>query len=473
MFRETIGRTPFFGGVADRIFDRVSGEGIGGDSTFVSTLRALIFPRMQENDRLWFEYHTSRNRAPEDLGETPYVPDPNSLWLISFTRTGEEQEKWMKLLIDGYEKKFLGFHRLEKITAFYQKFFPVLCFVNRETRATILFVWGADMQTIHYLQCGILAYLPWYFDPTNGLSDTEKELIASLTERTKDKYISCLNKIVEKYDLRSENIKALLEGFESRFERVEISRAEEEINDILRRIQNYRDQIAEYNKRKRDLDIRILGLSVKAAENEGKSEIMEYFLRNKNVVLYEVGDDWISFGAKNYCLIYEQDAAKSAINNPNSFFYKIDGRTHEHVIPAEDMKLLMTEIFLNQKLRLRFCAAYKFSMSGNAYGLRNFTYSYEFSECTPNPHIDRFECIGDYQTLMEEALRENDFIMAVEQAIASCGSLNFNDYTVMKEFCRRIYGISESDVCMQCIELPDGSVVTPKDAIQYLKAQEA
>ena len=56
----------------------------------------------------------------------------------------------------------------------------------------------------------------------------------------------------------------------------------------------------------------------------------------------------------------------------------------------------------------------------------------------------------------------------------SCKSLNFNDSPVMQEFMRRMYGISDyqDSINTRCIELPDGTVVTPVDAINWLKAQE-
>ena len=68
----------------------------------------------------------------------------------------------------------------------------------------------------------------------------------------------------------------------------------------------------------------------------------------------------------------------------------------------------------------------------------------------------------------------NDYIGAIEQCSASCKSLNFNDSPVMQEFMRRMYGISDyqDNINTRCIELPDGTVVTPVDAINWLKAQE-
>ena len=138
------------------------------------------------------------------------------------------------------------------------------------------------------------------------------------------------------------------------------------------------------------------------------------------------------------------------------------------------MRMLMTAIFLDQKLRIRFCAAYKFNMNGSVSAVSRYSFGAECRDCTPNTHIDRFSCLGNYQRSINELLKHHDYIGAIEQCSASCKSLNFNDSPVMQEFMRRMYGISDyqDTINTRCIELPDGTVVTPVDAINWLKAQE-
>ena len=103
--------------------------------------------------------------------------------------------------------------------------------------------------------------------------------------------------------------------------------------------------------------------------------------------------------------------------------------------------------------------------------ITDYNYGSEMRECMPNPHIDRYRCIGNYERTINQCIKENNYIGALEQAIASCKSLNFGDSTVMKEFMRRMYGL-ESYSHNKCVELPDGTVVTPKEAAAWLKEQE-
>ena len=118
------------------------------------------------------------------------------------------------------------------------------------------------------------------------------------------------------------------------------------------------------------------------------------------------------------------------------------------------------------------CCAYQFDLNGRVRGLSGHNYGYEFRECTPNTHIDRYSCMGNYERTINELLKNHNYIGAIEQCVASCKSMNFADSPVMQEFMSRLYGLSGSNVNIRCIELPDGRVVEPKEAIEWLKAQE-
>lgn len=88
----------------------------------------------------------------------------------------------------------------------------------------------------------------------------------------------------------------------------------------------------------------------------------------------------------------------------------------------------------------------------------------------PNTHIDRYHCMGNYSRTINELLRKRNYIGALEQCIASCKSLNFGDSAVMGEFMRTMWS---NNTVSRCIELPDGRVVKPNEAIRWLDEQEA
>ena len=79
--------------------------------------------------------------------------------------------------------------------------------------------------------------------------------------------------------------------------------------------------------------------------------------------------------------------------------------------------------------------------------------------------------MGNYIEPINRALQKRDYITALEQCIASAKSLNFHDSTVMENFVRQF--TSNSGGSYKALELPDGRVVTPRDAIKWIEEQEA
>ena len=486
MFSKIIDVSPLVGGVADSVFPRIYGDTYNSDVSFLATLRALVAPRLQEGEQVYLRFTRSsyhkgvfEQNRPTRVIYALYPEDSfsdGSIVIHNVSGGSEDTEN----VFEGIEKYFLernteadGWMRLEKVTEFFHRSFKTLCYVNPEHKRVVVFVDNLNFRRLHFIQVAIFAFLPWYFDPQKGVTADEMELIQSLRERTEDKYIACIEKIAGKYDFRTMGIQTMLKGFETRYERIERDRVKAEIEEVYRTIERYDDSIRDLLAQKEEYEIRLLGLDAKiiSMEEGGDSEIMEYFLCNKKLSLANVDDHTITFACQDYLMYFDEDMARSMINNDRSYVYIIDGRRFNNYIPAEDMKLLMNAIFIDQELRIKFCAAYRFELSRGVTALSGWGYGYEFRECMPNPHTDRYSCMGNYQREITMRIKENDYIGAIEQSIASCKSLNFGDSTVMAEFMRRMYGVDGYDH-NKCIELPDGRVVDPLEAIKYLKEKD-
>ena len=483
MFRAIIESTPFTSDAANDFFKNIKGDNFGNDVSFLATLRALVAPRMQNDESITLRFSTSSYSA-EQIASVPatkavqaictYMTSyDNSITLTYFSNNIQEDNfANMELIKSTFCSVYKGWHRLEKITEFFRKTFYVLCFVKPDTKQVYLFTENLDIRKYHYLQCSIFAFLPWYFDPEKGVAPEEMELIKSLREKTQEKYQDCITNLAEKYDFRSAKIRKLLAGFETRYEQQEVVKMQESINEYINYIESLNVEIAEKLKRKRDCEIRLLGLETKIAAGSDESEIMEYFLTNNKLILCDVDNQSMTFIAKDYLTFFDEEMAETLIKNHNSYIYMPRNRRCNRLIPEEDMEMFLRAVIV-RKVKIKFCAAYRFSFTGGVQALQSYHYGSDCRDCTPNPHTDRYSCMGNYLQAINELLVDNNYIMAIEQCIASCKSLNFGDSPVMSEFMSRLYGISERDVNIRCVELPGGSVVTPKDAIDFLKAEVA
>lgn len=483
VFKTSITSTPFTSEAANSFFQNITGSYFGNDCSFLSTLRALVAPRIKEDESVYLTFgstnydgNTIRNvpaeRAVSAICSSYQMNTSGALIVHSFNADQNSNLACMQIVEDNFTSIYPEYHRLDKVKAFYRKSFNVDCYINPDKKSVIVFVDNLDVKKMHYLQVSILAFMPWYLNQDDGLTEDELALMQSLRETNSANYEKYIAKLAEGYDFRTARIRQLLGDFETRYERIECDTVRNEIQSIDMEIQRLNDSIGAYLSRRNDKCIRLLGLEQRIAEGGGDSEIMDYFLCNNRLVLSHVSNTDMYFSVKDYLEYFDRDMAERAINNRSSYVYRPDGGNGHNAAASEKMQKLMQEIFVseNPRLRIRFCAAYRFDLNGSASAQTGDFSDYTFDGYMPNTHIDRYHCMGNYSRTINELLRKRNYIGALEQCIASCKSLNFGDSAVMGEFMRTMWS---NNTVSRCIELPDGRVVKPNEAIRWLDEQEA
>ena len=477
MFKLSIASTPFTTDAANGYFHNINGEPYGSDNSFLATLRALVAPRIKENESIYLRF--GKTNYPKSQMENASNVDlmkalcreydmnaTGQLIIHSLQADADSNLDCLERIKNKFTSVYSDYHRFDKVTAFYRNSFAVDCYVNPENKNVIVFVDRLDNRKLHYLEVSVLVFLPWYLNQEDGLTEDEMALISSLRETSSENYERCLVKLAEQYDFRTARIRQLLSGFESRYERLECEKVKNDIAAFDSRISQLNDQIGEYFAKRNDSCIKLLGLEQKIARGSDEdSEIMEYFMCNNRLVLELVTDTDMYFSVKDHLEYFDKDMAESAINNNHSYVYRWGGSDSARA----KMKRFMTEVFLSDdpKLRIRVCAAYRFNLNGSVRGVSGKDFGYEFNGYLPNPHIQNHACMGGYVKTINELLVERNYIGAIEQCIASCKSLNFTDSTVMEEFMKTMWQNP-----IKCVELPDGNVVSAADAIKWLDQQE-
>ena len=480
MFKQSITATPFTTEDANNYFSNITGNAYGGDISFLATLRALIAPRIPKEDSIRVVFGTTSYSANEinntsvdsavrsicrniDMGEC------GLFYIHGFSNASEENAASFDCIEKKLTSNYAGFSRLDAVTAFFRKSFRVDCFINPSMKQVILFIDELTNRRLHYVQCAILAMLPWYFNKESGVTATEMELIKSLRETDSSNYLRLLSVLAENYNFKEARVRKLLTGFELRHERLELDRCKSEIQNYDAQIERLNNQIGHQLSYRNESLIRMLGLERRIEEGASEdSEIMEYFLCNRKLHLENVSNSEMKFVVKDYLTYFDRDIAETTIRNKRSNAYrKSGGRFAE-----EDVERLLTEIFLVDEpaLHIKICAAYKFDLNGSVTGISSYHFGADFNDAIPNMHIQQHSCMNSYRTVINRLLVDRNYIEAIEQCVASCKSLNFGDGIVMDEFwsClfRGEYGNN------RCIELPDGNVVKPAEAIKWLKAQD-
>lgn len=478
MFRQCVYSTALTGETANMVFsDRIFGESYGSDETFLATMRALLDTRMPEGRSVGLYFGSQHVTKESALDESPRflrnIRHGNDEYVVYDIRTSADS---VNDVFNVIENKFTqivpGFKELKKVRDFYKNSFRVVCFLNEETRSVCMFVLNMTLRKLHYLQCAILCSLPWYFNASNGITDDERALISSLQDKDRpDRYIEAIKKIAERYDFNTYRVKKLLTGIETEYEKTELRRVDSEVERYDDMIRSLNDQYADLNRRRRDACIKRAGL--RESINRGPSDdsdLMNYFMRNKHLYLEDVDGVAIRFSVWDYMTYYDEESLGSYLRNKHSYIY---GDTND-VFTKTRVEKLMRALFLDEKLKLRVCASYTITLNGSVSANRNGSFKDfggEFLSCMPNPHINRYSCLGGYEPKINEALTCGNYIMAIEQCVASAKSLNFHDDTVigyfMENLCRG--GAGSDD---KYIELPDGRIVSPVEALEWLEQNE-
>ena len=492
MFNNVIQQSPLISPKADGVLGRISGGAFLGDVSFVSTLRALAFRRMPEGDTVSFnvsrssysksdaERYGARDLADLIASKNNRISTTGGFALHYFDSADKiANERSMNAILSKFEEVRSGYKRIDRITAFYRSAtsssktpLNVACFINEDIKAVALFIEQMDHRRYHFLQASIPAMMPWYFgiQPIQ-LDPVELELIGSLSNKSKNEndYQAAIRKIYNTFDFRSELIRRKLSGFETAFLRDALERERGKYVDKTALIANLNRQVGDALAAQHDISIRIAGMERKIEEGGADSELMEYFLANKSLSLTEVDGSKVSFIVRSTMEYFDPDQAENAVDNPRSRLYT---GCYDISANADDLKKFWTAIFIDQKLKINFCAKYSLRLYGgvNTNGGYGSGFDAEFDDCMPHPHIEYYDCMGGYVQIINELMAKHDYIMAIEQCIASCASLNLGDSTVIDKFCKVMSGNETGN--NRCIVLPDGTVTTPAKAIKWLKAQE-
>lgn len=476
MFRQCVYSTALTGETADMVFgERIGGCAYTGDETFLATMRALLDTRMPSDDVITLRfnsYSVGRNIADdEELEFITDVPNKGGTYTVRDIRVNSEKSGHVFGLIQRrLSELHPEFKELEIVREFYKGSFEVLCFLNREKKSVLMFVANMNMRKYHYLQCAILASLPWYFDPKKGITDDERSLIDALQDKDNpEAYIAAVTKIAERYDFNTYRVKALLSNIETEYERHELDVVNSEISRIDSELEELNARYADINRLRRDKCIRRIGLRESIDRGpSGDSDIMSYFIRNKHLYLESVNGISITFSVHDYMTYFDEESIGSYLRNKSGYIYRYAGPK----FTKDNIEKLMRAIFVDGTLKLRVCASFRITLNGRVQAMRHADFKDfggEFLSCMPNPHINNYACMGGYERKVNEALVNGNYIMAIEQCIASTKSLNFHDDTVILAFMERLCN-GDAGSEEKYIELPDGNIVSPVEALDWINS---
>ena len=473
MFDVPITRTAFTTQAANQYFSgKIVGTPCLDDSSAIATLRALLCGRIGDNQLsvIYYQHAVNRRRFNDDSKESlvrglrQYLNEKDTFTIVSFC--GMETANDLFDLADAHLAGRDGIVKLDPIRDFFRRNFDVLCFIREDYHTAVFFVKDINRKILHQLQIAAITALPWYFNPKNGdrLSDDEYELLKSLQEKTHHHYIACLDKIASHFDFEEKYLREKLRNMETQYERERIERVRGEIESNMDRINSYQDAIQQILAEMVQQNSELNGLQLKLNSGDGgDSPLLEFFLHNRNLRLDTVSGSRIRYYVKTYLQHFDESTARNMINNRHSVMYSYIGD-----IPLEVARKVMTTLFLDRKVRLRFCAAYQLSMPTGFGACSGFRFDEEAFDRMPNPHIQYYSCIGGYTQSINECLRARDYIGVVAQSMASASSLSLHDGVVIDRFFSDLWRNYDT----RWFEFDDGRQVNLRELVSWIEKEK-
>lgn len=474
MFRDIVqrGSTGLNDQIANDYF-KISGDLISGDDSFVVVLRALMTPRMGENDTIKFAF-TFSSYTKESMDEHPIenLIDPgqirgNTIRLHAFARSSSPEDNLAYMeAADELFTKAKGWEKLTRPTEYFARSMKVYVYVNAKKKSVAILLDSVDLRKVHLLEAGMLSFFPWYFDTSKGFSPNERLLCTSLTKTDSGEFFAAANAIADEMDFRVKAQIKALNDIETRLDRDSLESTRSRIDDIRNQIERVHNQISDLMKSQYDLQIQALGLETKIAAGAG-GELGEYFMSNKSLKFLGA-EDGIKFAAVGTMSYWDEDLAVRFIDNLSSTLY--DGVSSRTDFSKEDLREFYRAVFIDRKIKWRTCAAFTLRPGRSVERPHPYSFGHDFATYMPNTHIDRYGCIGTYDNTIDEAIAAHDYITALEQCVAAAVSFNFADGTVSRSFSNAICGNGgEYSPNRKGFELPDGTITDPNGAIKWLK----
>ena len=481
MFTREIRRTTLTSETANEIFPNITGGTYKNDVSFVATLRAILDPRIEADDSVnvvftnsSYSFDTiktsSKSAVFEAILESAIDPRDNKNQILIHSLVNgsdEDNSATIQYIRENIESQYEGYRRLEDLSLFVKKLVEADFYINENLQNTIIIANQLEVKKVHMIQSLIPRLVPWYFKETPELSDAERALLISLTKTSAIEYQELIEEFSKRYDFRSLQIKKQLHGFESVFEKRQLREIERAISDIEQNLLSLESRYSEHLKRRDEKMMMRLGL-VQKIEETNDSEIMEYFLCNKTLHLVNVTDTRLEFISEAYLDNYDPEMFDRIVSNERSVFYRNDrGDRYNDKFSDEDIKLLLSAIWGDEaSLKIKVCAAYKVDLGEKwAEGISGYHFPTSFENHLPNQHIQRHSCLGNNGMYIQKCLGDNDYILAIEQCVASARNFNMADGVVAEEFMQNLFAPSAKKI----IELPDGTSCTPIRALEWLK----
>lgn len=486
MFNKNLGTCPLTDDSSNYFFTNIIGYGewhFKRDYTLLALTRALLFKRLKPEDGNFNVKIRNANYSTRTLSQhnpitifNAMVDDSSLYRSITLCYVSSDQEAAARIfeMLDDKDTGFASTYKYREATDLRQfasqHHINARFYFNDSTRSTVIVVDQMELRSYHFIVSLMPRYIKWYLEE-QPLDAEEIQLCKSLTDRYSLKYEKMIAEFCSRIDFRSHRIKRLVGDFEKKSRQSQLRDAERRVSDANSRVQSNLDQYMALIKQLDDERIRFEGIKQMINNASDSSELIEYFIRNKYINPTAANDRNLDVTIHSYLDVFDPEQARRMIGRDSSVMFTGYGISDNNSVfrTLASRKKFLTALFSDEPLfKIRTCAHFRLDLRGEVTPSRGYNYPVEeYQDMIPNPHLDRFECLGQNRDMMRKRLLAGDTVGCLMQCVASTKCLNMSDTTVVQYFMGRLFN-SDNKI----IELPDKTRMTCAEAFEWMLNQE-
>ena len=407
------------------------------------------------------------NNEP-DYSLTSYNYNYNNYTNYKYTETGDTFNSWMEKLKEN------GFTVKENVGAFIKAKTNVDCVLvyHKEKNCTACFVNSSDLKVYHGVLSFISLMFPSLFNEIPLRKPEDYDVILSLSKTDRSLFIQKIQAAVQPFVTEFRRI--MLGNLLKSMHNANIEKAEIEIERQRSYIGDIEHNYANAIKLLKTLIVTYEGMKATEKYDQPEEDLVEYLSTNKDIHNLNISNGKLTFTVATFLNNFNINAWQTFSERGYIYDGAYKARTLLDVFSDRaNRKILLDSIFSETpEFRIKLCGVYSIDLN-NCYVQTYRSYDYNnadplYKSYLPNPHLDIFACLGGYKNRVMQALKECNYIPAIELCCASAGSINLEETDqTFRPFLGWLFNSRE-----KVLRRKDGTDMTPEEALIYLVDKE-
>ena len=234
--------------------------------------------------------------------------------------------------------------------------------------------------------------------------------------------------------------------------RSKITELDNNIERTRRNIRDYINSLDSAHERLQSLLNEKVGAEVALTDNPKTLDIVIDFLNNNKYIKNAYFKNYnIGYGYKNL-LVLELEAPITLYETEPLLRY-YESLQHDFGETGQEILKTIKEIFVNEEYQMYCTTIVYIDVESRKFDACPRTTGVEYSKFNkmPQPHLTFFNCWGDSDNNIKQALREDNLVDAIQLMLIAVQNINFTDITVFRRWINNIMGYS-SLMSKKCVK---------------------